>query len=193
MSELNHDLFGNVVPEKIQGVKLSTPKRRAPKVNPNQMYLFATGDELMKHVERSVDAYDDDDGNPGYPMEDLWRQKRRESIKWGYIDQFDKQGIQRPVTIQYDEGPKKFTMGQGHHRVAAAHEINKTRGRNLSIPVVYSNDWDYTNDDYSLYEDDYPFGPGGEWHEFAKNNPPGKWAGLTEEQLENNDIRGERR
>ena len=185
MTELNHDLFGNVVPEKTQSVKLSTPTRRR-KHNPNQMYLFATGDELMDHVEGSVDRYD-------RSMDSLWRQKRNESWDWGYIDKFDKRGIQRPVTIQYDEGPEAFVMGQGHHRVAAAHEINKTRGRNLFIPVVYSHDWDYTNDDYSSYDDDYPFGLSGDWHEFAKNNPPGKWAGLTEEQLENNDIRDERR
>jgi hypothetical protein len=182
MTELNYDLFGNVAPA--PKVKMSTPSRRpVPKHNPKQLYLFASGDEIMNHVQGSVDA----ESNSPEDMRALWRQKRHESWDRNYPQKFSKEGIKRPITVMNKFG--ELIMGQGHHRVASAHELNRLYGQNLSIPVVYDRDFDYTgteNNDRSWYHADYPFGPEGRMHEFAKNAPPGKWAGLPAEQVDKN-------
>ena len=182
MTELNYDLFGNVAPEPPPTVKLSTPVRRHRK-NPNQMYLFATGKEIMEHVTDSVDNPPDRQRREN--REQMWYRKLRESHDRGYLPLFARSGIDTPVTIlPYGKGiafedndttEPGFTMGQGHHRVATANALSQ-RGHEVYVPVVYDNDFNYS--DMPSYLEDYPYGPRGALHEFAKNNPPGKWAGV---------------
>lgn len=147
-------------------------------LNPNQMFLFATGDEIMKQVEGSVDADSMD-----VEMDELWDKKTKESADWNYPDKFSREGIRRPVTIEYSGDGDQFIMGQGHHRVATSKMLGD-QGKPLVMPVVY--DWDYNYSEGGVYESDYPFSESGDYHEFAKNNPPGKWAGLTRRQIEEN-------
>jgi len=147
-------------------------------LNPNQMFLFATGDEIMKQVEGSVDA-----DSMYVKMDEMWDKKTKESVDWNYPDKFSREGIQKPVTIEYSGPGSPFWMGQGHHRVATS-KILGDQGKSLVMPVVYDHDFNYSQS--RVYESDYPFGESGDYHEFAKNNPPGKWAGLTRRQIEEN-------
>lgn len=147
-------------------------------LNPNQMFLFATGDEIMKQVDGSVDA-----ANLGVEMDELWDRKAREAVDWDYPDKFSREGVQTPVTIEHSGIDDAFIMGQGHHRVATS-KILGDQGTPLFLPVVYDPDFNYS--DSRAYKSDYPFGEHGDYHDIAKNNPPGKWAGLTRRQIERN-------
>lgn len=190
MTTFNEDLFGNVGPA-TPSVPLATPNRRPKKKNPNQLYLFATGKEIMEQVGESVDR-------GGRTMEKLWRDKTRESEEMGYPEKFQSEGIQHPVTIvtpdvPIEEIPKyntlrdevsklrkkgkdvPFIMGQGHHRVATSNLLGH-EGHDVYIPVMYDNHWNFSESSAGVSQ--FPYGPGGLYHEFAKNNPVGKWAGV---------------
>lgn len=177
---INYDLFGNPVVLGKSKAKTATPNRR-PKTNPNQMYLFATGKELMKHVAGSVDLGSLD-------MDKLWAYKEHESKEWGYPERFLKEGIVRPVTIWHDSGHpdsswgpgNEFHMGQGHHRVATSAYLEREQGEHLPMPVVYSEDYNFTGaenqgGDYSW---EYPYGPEGRHHETARRRPMSEWLGV---------------
>lgn len=115
-------------------------------LNSRQLKLFMTPQEIMGSVVDSVDrGYDE-------PIEDLWDEKLEESkgaLKTNsgksLYDSIADKGVQRHVTLQQDGG--HLVMGQGHHRVAAAADIAKRTGRQMYIPVVYDEGWNYSNDD----------------------------------------------
>lgn len=140
-------------------------------VNSKQLKLFMTPEEIMSTVSDSVDrvdSYTDVDSEtgqeitvPAETMDDVWRDKLSESrAKRSFAPEslyssIEKHGVQRHVTLQEDvNSDGKYIMGQGHHRVAAAADIAKRTGRQFYIPVIYDDDWNYSN---SLpYRRDYP-------------------------------------
>lgn len=192
MTTFNEDLFGNVVPV-TPSVPLATPNRRPKKKNPNQLYLFATGKEIMEQVGESVDRV-------GGTMDDMWRRKTQESIDWGYPEKFKNQGIQDPITIVTPDVPASelpvnmrqqvktlraegkdvpFIMGQGHHRVATGNLLGH-QGHEVYLPVVYDHNFNFS--ETKEYSRQFPYGLLGKYREFAKNNPVGKWAGVDPEE-----------
>lgn len=138
-------------------------------INPNQLKLFMTAQEVMDSVSDSVDRareYQDVDPETGeiitvpeQTMEDLWKDKLSESKGRGYLgqkplyDSIKEKGVQRHVTLQTNPDGS-LTMGQGHHRVAAAADIAKKTGKQMYVPVIYDDDWWYT--DSGEYRASYP-------------------------------------
>jgi hypothetical protein len=136
-------------------------------LNPKQLKLFMTPDEIMESVSDSVDragSYTDVDYETGEQitvpeetMEDLWKTKLAESKgrrqPTSLYNSIKEHGVQRHVTLQM-EHDGSLTMGQGHHRVAAAADIAKKTGRQIYIPVAYDDDWGYS--DSAEYRKAYP-------------------------------------
>jgi hypothetical protein len=136
-------------------------------LNPKQLKLFMTPDEIMESVSDSVDragSYTDVDYETGEQitvpeetMEDLWKTKLAESKgrrqPTSLYNSIKEHGVQRHVTLQM-EHDGSLTMGQGHHRVAAAADIAKKTGRQIYIPVIYDDDWSYS--DSAEYRKTYP-------------------------------------
>lgn len=157
---LSKDLFGKiqvtprpmVEPESVPVQLSSKPE------NPNQYKLFMRPQELMNTINRSVDEsivpyqtrkY----GEQGRIMDALWKQKGMELNNFGYkglVESIEKHGVLRPITIE-DYPGTPFFMGQGHHRVAAANQIEQRTGRQIYMPVVYNDDYNHTDN-----ETEYP-------------------------------------
>jgi polysaccharide deacetylase 2 family uncharacterized protein YibQ len=136
-------------------------------LNPKQLKLFMTPDEIMESVSDSVDRAGSytvvgyETGGqitvPEETMEDLWKTKLAESKgrrqPTSLYNSIKEHGVQRHVTLQM-EHDGSLTMGQGHHRVAAAADIAKKTGRQIYIPVAYDDDWGYS--DSAEYRKAYP-------------------------------------
>ncbi len=153
---ISKDLFGKirvtprpmVEPESVP-VQLS----QKPK-SPNQYKLFMRPQELMDTVKYSVDygivPYNIRQTNDGERiLNEVWNQKTKElrrSAYSGLVNSIEQHGILRPVTIEDRGHGRAFGMGQGHHRVVAAQRVENRTGRQVYIPVVYSNDYDETED-----------------------------------------------
>lgn len=101
-------------------------------INPNQLKLFMTAQELMDHFEP----------NPG-DVEDhaspqaMWNTKLAESKENKLHEDIENIGVRIPVTItdSPQEGSKKPIIRGGHHRLAAAYDINPK----MEIPVNYGD------------------------------------------------------
>lgn len=138
-------------------------------LNQHQYKLFMTGDEIKGLVSDSVDRRSHEISNtildpnsfekvstgvptPAETMDELWKSKESESSK--LKDTIAKEGVQRHVTI-VPEHDGTFTMGQGHHRVAAASALAR-EGRQVYVPVVYDTDFNYSGDETGDYARSYP-------------------------------------
>lgn len=129
-------------------------------LSPYQYKLFMTGDEIKRLVDDSVDRsgeYTDVDYDTGenitipeQTMGELWETKSNTKLK----DTLAKEGVQRHVTIVPNRDGT-FTMGQGHHRVQASSDLAK-EGKELYVPVMYDQDWNYTGLQNDEYEQRYP-------------------------------------
>ena len=129
-------------------------------LSPYQYKLFMTGDEIKGLVSDSVDrnfAYEDVDPEtsktftvPEETMDDVWSGKKNLALK----DTIAKEGVQRHVTI-VPERDGTFTMGQGHHRVQASSDLAK-EGRQVYVPVIYDDDFNYSGDETGQYARNYP-------------------------------------
>jgi hypothetical protein len=153
---------------------------RKPHLRGEQLKLFMTAHELKNSLSDSVDLQPsyidyDDEGNtiqvPDQTMDDLWEQKLDESKykpraqSSSLYDSIAQRGVRKHVTLVPD-GKGGLTMGQGHHRVAAAADIAEKTGRQMYIPVIYDDDFQYS--DTEEYKDMYPQNlyPGG-WDDDA--------------------------
>lgn len=136
---LNENLFGKV---------FGQPDHE----DPNQLKLFMRPQELMGTVKHSVDEVIVDrdvrrEKKQDKTMSSMWDIKRSElqgPHYSGLVDSIKKHGVLRPVTIE-DVSGNPLTMGQGHHRVAAANMVEQQTGRQIFIPVVYDKEMDYTD------------------------------------------------
>ncbi len=114
--------------------------------NPDQFKLFMTGTEWKAQVTHSTDG----------PMPSTWDQKSREaalpltaSTKFdhgaGMKDTLMTQGYQHdrddPPTIIIEDAPNgkstRMVQSEGHHRVAAAADIEAETGQPVYIPTNY--------------------------------------------------------
>lgn len=116
-------------------------------LNPRQLKLFMTAGELMEHPAGDFDGrsmFDEDDGAAGKLYESKIGSKksthgyRAESGEETLYKSIKREGVLKPVNLTFanddDEVP---TIDDGHHRVAAAYDINP----NMYIPVDYSSGW----------------------------------------------------
>ena len=108
-----------------------------------QLAMYMTAKELKEGVTSSAD--------PHRGLDNLWAYKLEES-KTGAIrnarytptrnrgtnnlySSIKEKGVQRPVEIQHNKGdkhtPKGMSIVEGHHRVAAAYDINP----HMLVPV----------------------------------------------------------
>lgn len=127
---------------------------RKDHLNPNQLKLFMSPEEILSSVHDSVDL------GYGEDMGDLMEQKLSESkgtprgSQDSLYDSISRHGVKRHVTLEQDPDGG-LIMGQGHHRVAAAADLNKRFGRTIEIPVIYDDwNWNYSNE--HEYRERYP-------------------------------------
>ena len=115
--------------------------------DPNQLKLFMRPQELMDTIRYSsdesvVDKSTRAEGDRDKTMSSLWSIKRSELYGRHYsglVESIKNHGVLRPVTIE-DRSGAPLTMGQGHHRVAAANMVEQNTGKPVFIPVVYGDD-----------------------------------------------------
>jgi len=71
------------------------------------------------------------------------------TLKTSLKDEIRKNGVQTPVHISHSEttpvwsGETGPVLENGHHRVQAAHEVEKETGKQVYIPVVHSERGSY--------------------------------------------------
>lgn len=132
-------------------------------LNHDQLRMFMRPQEIINLVTSSIDQETNwDDETEDQPLEGLWNQKRAEvnrSVTWKYLKpSITAEGVKRPITIVpgSDKYEPPYMMGEGHHRVMAADEVEKETGKEVYIPVVHSRYWDETNDyNYSPDEEEH--------------------------------------
>jgi len=112
-----------------------------------QLPMFMSASEIMGKVNSSADA-------PGAKMEDVWHQKLYEA-KTGAIrnalyvptrkrrgnslyESIQNNGVREPVQLNRN-GAEGYSLAEGHHRVAAAHDIDP----NMMLPVVHSDELEF--------------------------------------------------
>lgn len=106
--------------------------------------MFATGGELMQHVTPLEDDREWHDVVGTYDEEpetdeEFWDRKTEEADHYGLTDSVDHAGVQRPVRITEETG----TVMNGHHRIAAAVEVeNRRYGTSRQGPSWVPISWD---------------------------------------------------
>lgn len=131
------------------------------KLNPNQFKLFYGAQELQNAVTRSGDreyladeegnVYRDEEGNfARESLPQMWDRKLEESKKpeytghgSGVYDSMMSEGV-RPhtsLTVHHPTPDNGLQLADGHHRLAAAADIERTTGKNM---------WIFTNHEDNL-------------------------------------------
>lgn len=101
-------------------------------VNPNQLRLFMSARELREQFDPNWGDFEGEE-----TAKDVWDRKLKVSKENGLYDDIKDIGVRIPVTITGnpdDSGFNPEVMG-GHHRIAAAYDINP----DMEIPVNYDN------------------------------------------------------
>jgi hypothetical protein len=115
------------------------------KGKPDQLKLFMSGGEWKRAVSDSVDRQF---ATGPKTMRSVWREKLAESKEpaddnshgSGIHDALSTHGYQHsttdPPTI-FVGSNNESVQGEGHHRIAAAADIERTTGRKIWIPTNY--------------------------------------------------------
>lgn len=130
-------------------------------VSPHQFKLFMGGQEFQQATSHSYDLeYDDNTTSGRESMSHMWDRKLTESKvpsngnDWwsrphgaGVYDSLSAGGYDTAKHDTLDTAPTiyvgsrgRMTQGEGHHRIAAAADIERTTGRNVWLPVNYEKD-----------------------------------------------------
>jgi len=101
-------------------------------INPDQLRLFMTARELREQFDPNWGDFHNDEDS-----EKVWARKLNASKKNGLYDDVKDIGVRVPVTItdNPDDSDYKPEVKGGHHRIAAAYEINP----DMEIPVNYAD------------------------------------------------------
>lgn len=102
-------------------------------INPNQLKLFMSARELREHFDPYWGDFEGDETEPSK----VWDRKLSASKETGLYDDIKDIGVRIPVTITGNPDGSGFNpevMG-GHHRIAAAYDINP----DMEIPVNYDD------------------------------------------------------
>ena len=120
-------------------------------IHPKQFKLFMSGKEWQDSMSDSVDR------NKGQTMADVWSYKTKEATApavvgthgAGVYDSLEENGFQRqeyggnPTIIVNDEN--RLVQEEGHHRIAAAAEIERRTGQPMWIPTEYVEDYHHVS------------------------------------------------
>ena len=102
-------------------------------INPTQLRLFMSARELREHFDPNWGDFEGDETEP----KQVWDRKLSASKETGLYDDIKDIGVRVPVTITGNPDGGEFNpevMG-GHHRIAAAYDINP----DMEIPVNYDD------------------------------------------------------
>lgn len=116
-------------------------------INPNQLQMFMKPSEIRKSLTGSVDFESQHISNPDVD----WVEKKTTLLK----NDIAESGVLQPVIL--DHGTKSarmsmpifskkplpdnpVTMGNGHHRLQAALEIERESNPNIHVPVLHTED-----------------------------------------------------
>ena len=107
-------------------------------LNPNQLRLFMQAKELMDltsgHTEGINQDYLPYSQSPGVYRQKLAESKVRPKIGQGSLhESIQESGVKVPVRIRTHEG--KEQINDGHHRIAAANDIDPE----MYLPVEYDS------------------------------------------------------
>jgi len=120
-----------------------------PGDNPDQLQMFMRPHEVLSKLSGFVD---DDGGFIGdpqdYPYSNLHNAKLSEAIDSGLHDGIETEGIKNHIVLQTLPNSSQFRMGNGHHRLSAALDLEE-RGHQVDIPVIHDNNYMYdTTEEY---------------------------------------------
>lgn len=138
-------------------------------VSPDQFKLFMSATEWKDHVQDSVDLPEPDSFHSQHKdaaniqqgrMNRMWDRKLEESKLpeteydhgSGLHDSISEKGFQvRPIVNKfsyYEDRPVVYVnkdgtkmQGEGHHRIAAAADIEQKTGKVFDIPTNYEKNW----------------------------------------------------
>lgn len=124
--------------------------------NPDQLRLLARPSEILGNLRGFLDSDElewDDITPQKYAKSRLHAVKLDEAHRSGLFDNVRLEGVKNPIVLM-PPGPKSlafmtpdqkkmsrirhFQMGNGHHRFAAAFELEK-QGSNIHLPLVYDH------------------------------------------------------
>lgn len=117
-------------------------------LNPNQMRLFMQAKELMNtlsgHVATGSDRYAPMSQAPGLFKSKLHESKvgsaastmfSKKRGKDSLYQSIQKEGVKTPIRLRMHQETKTEQINDGHHRVAAAYDINPE----MYLPVSYDS------------------------------------------------------
>lgn len=111
-------------------------------LNKDQLALFYTGRELRGLINKSTDL------DSGEDMDAMWNRKVEESLWEGraghganvHRSLSEKGWEGEPLELNHGDDEYSRWITDGHHRVAAAADIEDTTGKLIFIPVNHSTD-----------------------------------------------------
>ena len=125
---------------------------RNPGDNPEQLQMFMRPHEILNKLS----GFMDDDGGfiddpQDYPNSKLHAEKLDEAKDSGLHDGIETDGVMNHIVLT-NTGRDKFRMGNGHHRLSAALDLEE-RGHQVDIPVIHDNNpmYDTTAEYKNMY------------------------------------------
>lgn len=116
-------------------------------LNPHQLKLFMTGMELKNSITYSGDRNDDE------TLDDMWNRKVEESKETrgvhgaGTYESIREHGWKpegryddKQIPVRYSKSKSSMRIANGHHRVAAAADIEEKTGKLTFFPLSHYDD-----------------------------------------------------
>lgn len=118
---------------------------RNPGDNPEQLQMFMRPHEILNKLHSFLDDEGIDDPRD-YPYSDLHDEKLSEAKGMGLHDSIETDGVRDHVVLETAPHTTKFRMGNGHHRLSVALDLEE-KGHQVDIPVIHDNNFMYNSTD----------------------------------------------
>lgn len=118
---------------------------RNPGDNPEQLQMFMRPHEILNKLHSFLDDEGIDDPRD-YPYSDLHDEKLEEAKGTGLHDSIETDGVRDHVVLETAPHTTKFRMGNGHHRLSVALDLEE-KGHQVDIPVIHDNNSMYNSTD----------------------------------------------
>jgi hypothetical protein len=118
---------------------------RNPGDNPEQLQMFMRPHEILNKLHSFLDDEGIDDPRD-YPYSDLHDEKLQEAKDSGLHDGIETDGVRDHVVLETAPHTTKFRMGNGHHRLSVALDLEE-KGHQVDIPVIHDNNSMYNSTD----------------------------------------------
>jgi hypothetical protein len=124
---------------------------RNPGDNPKQLQMFMRPHEILNKLHSFLDDEGIDDPSD-YPYSDLHDEKLDEAKDSGLHDGIETDGILNHVVLETAPHTTKFRMGNGHHRLSVALDL-ESKGHQVDIPVIHDSNpmYDTTAEYKNMY------------------------------------------